>query len=291
MGAAASKSAANQAKTATLKNALEKYIAATKNLKNKQNILLKINNKPTGSIRTYRNMIANGVANAVVASRNGLIPETTAAAAVKQATTAVNNLSKLAKPTNVTTPTRGFMGLGSVTKGNNENMNENKYRAAKNLVRNIVKRKNLNTNNKKANALVLAIPTLNYNKLKNIYNNKNNNRANIIRILNLAKTKSRPAAAQHTGYNLGNTQGGNLTTLFGNTTAEQANKKNNFNKVLNNTKNNKLKSNIKNNAQANALATRVRNAALAAGKNVNTNKNVKNALARIATHKATLKKN
>jgi hypothetical protein len=61
--------------------------------------------------------------------------------------------------------------------------------------------------------------------------------------------------------------------------------------VLNNTKNNKLKSNITNNAQANALATRVRNAALAAGKNVNTNKNVKNALARIATHKATLKKN
>jgi hypothetical protein len=95
MGAAASKSAANQAKTATLKNALEKYIAATKNLKNKQNILLKINNKPTGSIRTYRNMIANGVANAVVASRNGLIPETTAAAAVKQATTAVNKLKNL----------------------------------------------------------------------------------------------------------------------------------------------------------------------------------------------------
>ena len=243
MGSAFSRAqAANalkNAKTATLKNALEKYIAATKNLKNKQSILSAINNKPAGSIRTYRNMIGNGVANAVVAAKGanlavnaanaGVDSEAAAATQVNNAAKQINNLKKkLAKPMNVTTPTRGFMGLGSVTKGNNENMNENKYRAAKNLVRNIVKRKNLNTNNKKANALVLAIPTLNYNKLKNIYNNKNNNRANIIRILNLAKTKPRPAAVQR----LNNTLKAN-NTLTGN----MFNKANNYTPTPNNTVN------------------------------------------------------
>lgn len=124
MGAAASK-AANQAKTATLKNALEKYIAATKNLKNKSAILSAINNKPTGSIKTYKNMIANGVANAVVASRNGLIPETAAAVVVNNAAAKLNNLNKFPQIRNAFTPNNNPNGSNKSVKITRNTANSN----------------------------------------------------------------------------------------------------------------------------------------------------------------------
>ena len=92
------------ANTATLRSALTNYINATKNLKNKKSVLSAINNKPAGSVRTYRNMIGNGVANAVVAARGanlavnaanaGAIPETVAAAHVNNAANKLANLNR-----------------------------------------------------------------------------------------------------------------------------------------------------------------------------------------------------
>ena len=64
-----------------------------------------MNNKPEGSIRAYRNRIANGVANAVVKARKanvmmnaanaGAVSETAAAVVVQKATTAVKNLNAI----------------------------------------------------------------------------------------------------------------------------------------------------------------------------------------------------
>jgi hypothetical protein len=285
MGSAFSRAQAmnakNNASTAILRSALTNYINATKNM-NANKIRAALNNKRIGLTESYKNRIANAVANVVIKARKanvavaaanaGVVPETATAAAVQQATTAVNNLNKIAKPMNVTTPTRGFMGLGSVTKGNNENMNENVYRAAKNQVRNIVKRKNLNSNNKKANALVLAIPTLNYNKLKNIYNNKNNNRANIIRILNLAKTKPRPAAVQRLNNTLkaNNTLTGNMFNQANNYTPTPNNTVNTGKKIIGvKQKNGKYMLVFKNSmgkwARANTVNYNTKNAALNAG--------------------------
>ena len=331
MGSAFSRAqAANglkNAKTATLRSALTNYINATKNM-NAAAIRKALNIKMGPLAKNnYKNRIANGVANAIIASKGanvavnaanaGATPETAAAVVVNNAVSKLANLNALMNSISAEKPNRKIvlyqkykrnfnanraLNAGRnggpkyanffntmvgkvVTKANNSPKNTNR-----NSILAIIKNNKMYpNNNKKINAIIAYNPGLNFSKLA-----RNNNNAKIKNLLarsNQRKQLLGTKAAQHTGYNLGNTQGGNLTTLFGNTTAEQANKKNNFNKVLNNTKNNKLKSNITNNAQANALATRVRNAALAAGKNVNTNKNVKNALARIATHKATLKKN
>jgi len=94
----------NKATTAALQSALTNYIKAVNALPIKTNISIRslMNNKPEGSIRAYRNRIANGVANAVVKARKanvmmnaanaGAVSETAAAVVVQKATTAVKNL-------------------------------------------------------------------------------------------------------------------------------------------------------------------------------------------------------
>lgn len=121
-------SAANNASTATLRNALIKYINATKNLKNKQSILSAINNKPAGSIRTYRNMIGNGVANAVVAAKGanlavaaanaGAVSETVAAAHVNNAANKLANLNKYMNTISVYTNNKNKVNQYIATKRN-----------------------------------------------------------------------------------------------------------------------------------------------------------------------------
>jgi hypothetical protein len=94
----------NKATTAALQSALTNYINATKNM-NANAIRAALNNKKIGLAESYKNRIANGVANAVVKARKanvmmkaanlGAIPETAAAAAVQTAATAVKNLNAI----------------------------------------------------------------------------------------------------------------------------------------------------------------------------------------------------
>jgi hypothetical protein len=108
MGSAFSRAqAANglkNAKTATLRSALTNYINATKNM-NANAIRKALNNKPIGPFggMSHKNRIANGVANAVAASRGakdamaaanaGATPETAAAGPVNKAANAIKNLN------------------------------------------------------------------------------------------------------------------------------------------------------------------------------------------------------
>lgn len=94
--------AAKNANTATLRTALKSFITATKNM-NTSAIRKALNNKANGN-KTYKNLIANGIANAVAASRGakiatqaaavGLIPESKAAIAVSYASNNVNKLNQ-----------------------------------------------------------------------------------------------------------------------------------------------------------------------------------------------------
>ena len=165
MGSAFSRAqAANglkNANTATLRSALTNYINATKNLKNKKSVLSAINNKPAGSIRTYRNMIGNGVANAVVAARGanlavnaanaGVIPETVAAAHVNNAAKQINNLN------------RAIANINTTNFANNAAKN-----AYKTKLMNIVKASGIALNNKR---IVAAYNKLNAKALKQANNN------------------------------------------------------------------------------------------------------------------------
>ena len=91
------------ANTATLRSALTNYINATKNM-NANAIRKALNNTRIGMTDSYKNRIANGVANAVIKARKanvalnaanaGAVSEPVAAEAVRQAETAVNNLNK-----------------------------------------------------------------------------------------------------------------------------------------------------------------------------------------------------
>jgi len=103
----------NKANTAALQSALTNYINATKNM-NANAIRAALNNKPIGPFggMSYKNRIANGVANAVIKARKanvavnaataGTVSEPAAAEAVRQAETAVNNLNKAIANINTT---------------------------------------------------------------------------------------------------------------------------------------------------------------------------------------------
>lgn len=101
----------NKANTAALQSALTNYINATKNM-NANKIRAALNNKRIGLTESYKNRIANGVANAVIKARKanvavnsaklGAVSEPVAAEAVRQAETAVNNLNKAIANINTT---------------------------------------------------------------------------------------------------------------------------------------------------------------------------------------------
>lgn len=202
------------ANTATLRSALTNYINATKNLKNKQSILSAINNKPAGSIRTYRNMIGNGVANAVVAARGanlavnaakvGAISESAAAVQVNNAAKQINKLQQKVEASSGAASVPQPKGLGGalfgVTKGNNQN--NTPKNTNRNSVLAILKNNAKYQNNKsKINAIIAYNPRLNFSKLA-----RNNNNAKIKNLLAQANSikKFKQGPAQHTGYNLGN---------------------------------------------------------------------------------------
>jgi hypothetical protein len=224
-------SAANNVSTATLKSALTNYINATKNMN--ANAIRKALNIKMGPLarNNYKNRIANGVANAVIAAKKAnvlvnaatvnVVPEVHAAEAVQQATTAMNNLNKAISNINTT----NFAN----------NAAKNAYR---NKLMNIVKAKGIALNNAR---LTAAFNKLNAKALKQANN----------------------AAAQT------QTQTPRANNAAAQTPISNFNK--NLRNELSKTANNKLKSNITNNSQANALASRVRNAARAAGKNENQN--------------------
>lgn len=153
-------SAANNASTATLKTALTNYINATKNM-NANKIRAALNNKKNGINGTYKNRIANGVANAVIKARKanvalnaanlGAKPETEAAAAVQQATNAMNNLN------------RAIANINTTNFANNAAKN-----AYKTKLMNIVKANGIALNNKR---IVAAYNKLNAKALKQANNN------------------------------------------------------------------------------------------------------------------------
>jgi hypothetical protein len=98
--------AKNNANTAILKSALTNYINATKNM-NANATRKALNNTRIGLTETYKNRIANAVANAVIAAKkanvamaamnNGAVSETAAAKAVTFASTNVNKLNMYMK--------------------------------------------------------------------------------------------------------------------------------------------------------------------------------------------------
>jgi hypothetical protein len=107
MGASFSRAQAmnakNNASTAILRSALTNYINATKNM-NANKIRAALNNKRTGLTESYKNRIANAVANAVIKARKanvavaaanlGAASETVAAVHVNNAANKLANLNK-----------------------------------------------------------------------------------------------------------------------------------------------------------------------------------------------------
>jgi hypothetical protein len=107
MGSAFSRAQAanarNNASTAILRSALSNYINATKNM-NANKIRAALNNKKIGLTESYKNRIANAVANAVIKARKanvavaaanaGAVSEIVAAAHVNNAANKLANLNK-----------------------------------------------------------------------------------------------------------------------------------------------------------------------------------------------------
>lgn len=119
MGSAFSRAQAENglknAKTATLRSALTNYINATKNM-NAAAIRKALANSKNGVPGTYRNRLANGVANAIVASKGanvavnaanaGATPETAAAVVVNNAVSKLANLNALMNSISAEKPNR-----------------------------------------------------------------------------------------------------------------------------------------------------------------------------------------
>jgi len=212
--------AKNNASTAILRSALTNYINATKNM-NANKIRAALNNKRIGLTESYKNSIANGVANAVIKARKanvavaaanlGAASETVAAAHVNNAAKQINNLKNKLEGSSGAASVPQPKGLGGalfgVKKGNNQNNSTNNVN--RNYVLAILKNNAKYQNNKsKINAIVAYNPGLNFSKLA-----RNNNNAKIKNLLAQANSikKFKQGPAQHTGYNLGNNnQTGNM---------------------------------------------------------------------------------
>ena len=159
--------AKNNASTAILRSALTNYINATKNM-NAAAIRAALNNKKIGLTESYKNRIANAVANAVIKARKanvavadanlGVKPETEAAAAVQQSTTAMNNLN------------RAIANINTTNFANNAA--KESYRTK---LMNIVKAKGIALNNAR---LTAAFNKINAKALKKASNSANQRPAN-----------------------------------------------------------------------------------------------------------------
>jgi hypothetical protein len=237
------------ANTTALRSALNKYIKAVNELPNKTNVSIRslMNNKPEGSIKAYRNLVANGVANAVAASKHakvavaaanvGAVNESAAAKQVNNAARQINNLKKVEGSIPLS---RGLGGaLFGVKRGNNQN------NSGKNVNRNYVlailkNNAKYPNNHSKINAIVAYNPGLNFSKLAR--NNNNSKIKNLLAQANSIK-KFKQGPAQHTGYNLGNNnQTGNLFKNFkpANSNINENNKKFGY-KLIENTNGNYMK--------------------------------------------------
>lgn len=284
--------AANNASTATLKSALTNYINATKNM-NANAIRKALNNTRVGMTVSYKNRIANGVANAVIKARGavaaanaGLVSETSAAAHVNNAAKQINNLKNKVEGSSGAAAVPYAKGLGGalygVTKGNNQNNSTKNVN--RNYVLTILKNNAKYPNNRsKINAIVAYNPGLNFSKLA-----RNNNNNKIKKLL--ANANSIKKFKQGPAQRLNNTlkaAGNNSNTLTGNM-FKQANN------AANNAKKNALQqgktvqaanvnaakaaaqtavANAPPNANANAIRQAAKAATLAAGATPNAAKN------------------
>jgi hypothetical protein len=193
MGSAFSRAQAmnakNNASTAILRSALTNYINATKNM-NANKIRAALNNKKIGLTESYKNRIANAVANAVIKARKanvavaaanlGVKPETEAAAAVQQSTTAMNNLN------------RAIANINTTNFANNAA--KESYRTK---LMNIVKAKGIALNNAR---LTAAFNKINAKALKKASNSANQRQApttgNMFKQANTAANNAKRNALQ-----------------------------------------------------------------------------------------------
>jgi len=225
MGSAFSRAQAanakNNASTAILRSALTNYINATKNM-NANAIRAALNNKRIGLTESYKNRIANAVANAVVKARKanvavnaanaGAVSETVAAARVNNAAKQINNLKNKLEGSSGAASVPQPKGLGGalfgVKKGNNQNNSTNNVN--RNYVLAILKNNAKYQNNKsKINAIVAYNPGLNFSKLA-----RNNNNAKIKNLLaqanSIKKFKQGPAQRLNNTLKANNTLTGNM---------------------------------------------------------------------------------
>jgi len=247
MGSAFSRAqAANglkNAKTETLRSALTNFINATKNM-NAGAIRKALNNKKNGTSASYKNRIANGVANAVAASKGanvavaaanvGAVPETKAAGVVNNAANKLKNLNALMTSLEAETPNRKIVLYKRYKRNFNANRALNAGRIGgpkysnffNTMVGKIIVAKANNQNNSPKNTNRNSIIAIIKNNKMYPNNNKkinaiiaynpglnfsklarNNNNAKIKNLLarsNQRKQLLGTKAAQHTGYNLGN---------------------------------------------------------------------------------------
>ena len=285
--------AKNNANTAILKSALTNYINATKNM-NANATRKALNNTRIGLTETYKNRIANSVANAVIAAKK---------AKVAMAAANAGAVSETAAATHVNNAALKIKALNELVESVSKNLNNKKLTAnkAQNYINHIKAAANAQKvnikNGNNVSTLIRRLEALrNSTQGVRITPGANNAAAqtprannNTVAGFNALPGNNAVAISKTKTKRLNNMVNENMT---GNMFKQANNAASKFNQNLKNelskTTNNKLKSNITNNAQANALATRVRNAARAAGKNEN--KNVKNALARINAHKNSLTK-
>ena len=275
--------AKNNASTAILRSALTNYINATKTM-NANKIRAALNNKQIGFTASYKNRIANAVANAVIAAKGanvainaakiGAVNESAAAKQVNNAARQINNLKNKVEGSSGAAAIPLSRGLGGalfgVKRGNNQNNSTNNVN--RNYVLSILKNNSKYPNNRsKINAIVAYNPGLNFSKLA-----RNNNNSKIKNLL--AQANSIKKFKQGPAQRLNNTlaaAGNNNNTLTGNM-FKQANN------AANNAKNNALKQG-KTEQTANKNAAKAAAAAAVAAAPPNANPNAIRQVAKAAT--------
>jgi inosine/xanthosine triphosphate pyrophosphatase family protein len=276
MGSAFSRAqAANglkNANTATLRSALTNYINATKNM-NANAIRAALNTKRIGLTESYKNRIANGVANAVAASRGakvavaaanaGVTPETATAVVVNNAVNKLKNLNALMNSLTNEAPNRKIVlyqnrrrnlnanrvlnagrnggakyatffnsvasaspngkniTFGGTVRNSNTNTginltaeagkrNVNAVNVNRKFINTLLARKNLNTNNKKIEAMLAYNPKIKFYNLR-----KPTNTAQIEAFLQAANNAANTKYGKNRKVNVGEALNqGNLSGLF-----------------------------------------------------------------------------
>jgi hypothetical protein len=276
MGSAFSRAqAANglkNANTAILRSALTNYINATKNM-NANAIRAALNTKRIGLTESYKNRIANGVANAVAASRGakvavaaanaGVTPETATAVVVNNAVNKLKNLNALMNSLTKEAPNRKIVlyqnrrrnlnanrvlnagrnggakyatffnsvasaspngkniTFGGTVRNSNTNTginltaeagkrNVNAVNVNRKFINTLLARKNLNTNNKKIEAMLAYNPKIKFYNLR-----KPTNTAQIEALLQAANNAANTKYGKNRKVNVGEALNqGNLSGLF-----------------------------------------------------------------------------